>query len=100
MEYVTNETDPAVFLCTATGFPTPTISWYRVVTDDGETENYDDMVTVTMNNSTLLLSGVFQVTVEATLFSTMDGDSGEYLCNGTNTAGSDTALFSLLVQCM
>ena len=100
MEYVTNMTDPAVFLCTATGFPAPSISWYRVRTDDGETDNYDDMVTVTMNSSMLLLSGAFEITVEVTLSDTMGSDSGEYLCNATNTAGSDAALFSLLVQCM
>ena len=70
------------------------------MTDNGGTDSYDDMVNVTMSNSTTLLGGLFEVIVEVTMPDTMDSDSGDYLCNATNAVGSATATFSLLVQCM
>ena len=94
--YITNETTPVTFQCSSTGIPTPSISWYRNGT--ALTPSSDPLVTVGSPSQQLLSSGLYQVTQTLTITNTADTDSGNYSCMGNNTAGTDTALFTLVVQ--
>ena len=94
--YTTNETTPVTFQCSSTGIPAPSISWYRNGT--ALTPSSDPRVTVGSSSQQLLSSGLYQVTQTLTITNTADTDSGNYSCVGSNTAGTDTALFTLIVQ--
>ena len=94
--YVTNETSPVTFQCTATGIPTPSIIWLKggIVLSS----NSDPWIVIGSPNQQLLSSGVYQVTQTLTITNTADSDSGNYLCVGNNIAGSSTDQFELIVQ--
>ena len=94
--YTTNETTPVTFQCSSTGIPTPSISWYRNGT--ALTPRSDPRVTVGSPSQQLLSPVLYQVTQTLTITNTADTDSGNYSCVGSNTAGTDTALFTLVVQ--
>ena len=91
--YNTNETSPVTFQCTVTSNPSSDISWYR----NGAVliPSNDPRVSV---GQQLVSSGLYQVTQTLTITNTTDTDSGNYSCVGNNTAGTDTALFALVVQ--
>ena len=82
--------------CSSTGIPTPSISWYRNGT--ALTPRSDPRVTVGSPSQQLLSPVLYQVTQTLTITNTADTDSGNYSCVGSNTAGTDTALFTLVVQ--
>ena len=96
-DYTVNEMEAVTFECSATGIPPPTITWYR----DGVLLSGDR---VTLINQTLMdftrmdNENVQMVTRMLTLANTNDGDSGNYTCNATNTAGEDLEEFELVVQ--
>ena len=94
--YTANETTPVTFQCTSTGVPTPSITWYR--NGAALTSSSDPRVSVGSPSQQLLSSGLYQVTQTLTITNTADNDSGNYSCAGTNTAGTNTALFVLVVQ--
>ena len=91
--YVTNETTSAVFQCSVTGIPAPSISWYR-----NGVPLAHSRVSVGSPSQQLLSSDLYQVTQTLTITETVDSDSGNYSCMGTNAAGNDTAQFGLIVQ--
>ena len=92
--YVTNETNPVTFQCTATGVPTPSITWYRNGTI--LLPSKDSHITIFIKQ--LFSSGLYQVIQSLTINTTTDHDSGNYSCMGNNTVSSDTATFELIVQ--
>ena len=94
--YVTNETAPVTFQCTSTGIPTPSITWYR--NGAALTPSSDPRVSVGSPSQQLVFAGLYQVTQTLTITNTTDTDSGNYSCAGTNTVGTDTTQFSLVVQ--
>ena len=94
--YVTNETSPVTFQCTATGIPSPSIIWLKGGT--ALSSSSDPRITLGSLSEQLLPSGVYQVTQTLTIINTTDSDSGSYLCVGNNDAGSDTDQFQLIVQ--
>ena len=93
--YFTDEMLPVTFQCTATGIPTPSITWYRNgtvltnLTDSRVIEGVPDVMTE---------DGVFTVTQTLTLNDTVDEDSDNYTCVGSNPAGSSTSDFELIVR--
>ena len=82
--------DSITFLCSATGVPAPTISWYSP--RDRELTN---------NNSTShIITGYIESGVSIsvlTVTAAAGEDAGVYNCTAVNSAGSDSATFYLLV---
>ena len=80
------------FICTASGYPLPTLSWKR-----GR---------VSLNNGSQLIIYEEQVTVGGSIAvqSTLEishvepDDAAQYICVANNTFGSDTANFNLTVN--
>ena len=92
-----NETEVAIFECTATGIPPPTISWYRNGTE--LSENLDPRITLTIHSEPLLVSGgVYRVSRNLLLFDVADNDSDIYTCNTTNAVGTNERKFELMTQ--
>ena len=90
------EEDDAVFVCTAAGFPAPTIMWYR-----GVTESERVALNGTMG-STTMMDGFFVVTSTLTLFTVDRLDSDLYSCIAESSFGpsrSDVRVFNLTVYC-
>ena len=94
--YTSVEASPVVFQCTATGIPTPSITWYRNGTVLSSIS--DPRITVGSPSQQLLSSGVYQVTQTLTITNTADSDSGNYSCVGNNSVGMDTSAFVLSVR--
>ena len=96
-DYTVNETEAVTFECSATGIPPTTITWYR----DGVLLSGDR---VTLSNPTVMDftrmdDEIVQIVTRTLILnSTEDGDSGNYTCNATNTAGEDSEQFELVVQ--
>ena len=95
--YVTNETYPVTFQCTATSTPSSDITWYKNGTVLSSSS--DPRITVGSPSQQLLSSGVYQVTQTLTITNTADSDSGNYSCVGNNSVGTQSATFTLVVQC-
>ena len=95
--YTTNEMTPVTLQCTATGNPSPNITWYR--NGSSLLPSSDPRITVGSPNQQLLSSGLYQVVQTLTINNTADSDSGSYSCVGNNTVGMDTSTFDLTVQC-
>ena len=85
-----NETEVALFECTATGIPPPTISWYR----NGMELSGDSHITLSNHTTPTLVQGdggmVYSVSRTLMLADTVDGDSDTYTCRATNMVGSDS----------
>ena len=97
--YVTNEQMAVTFNCTATGIPSPSISWFR--NEDGNQTNLtlDSRVTTINVTSTQNLSTlIFEEAQSLTLFNATDSDTGNYSCQAFNDAGQSTVPFQLTVQ--
>ena len=103
MNYTVNETDTVTFECSATGIPSPTITWLRNGMELNDTT--DSRVAVSdptemdfsRDNDGEIVS---MVTRTLNLINTTDGDSGIYTCMTTNDAdrGRNTTDFELIVQ--
>ena len=103
MNYTVSETDTVIFECSATGIPSPTITWLRNGMELNDTTN--SVVTVgdsmemdfTRANDREIVS---VVTHTLNLINTTDGDSGMYTCMATNDAdpGDNLMDFELIVQ--
>ena len=78
-----NEGDTAVLDCNATGNPPPTVSWFHSslpIPEAGDTRIHQTV------NGSLIVTSV------------RGGDEGEYVCQATNVAGSETATLVLVVN--
>ena len=103
--YTIDEGLPVTFVCSASGIPAPTITWFslvgnipsllikdvdsRVSMSDLMTKNYeppDGKETVFLVTSRLTLSGSY------------DSDSGTYSCQAENEFGNATREFELIVH--
>ena len=93
-----NEMEVALFECTATGIPAPTISWYR----NGTELSGDSRITLSSHTAQSLVQGdggmVYSVSRSLMLADTRDDDSDTYTCIADNIAGNDTQDFELVVQ--
>ena len=93
-----NETEVALFECTATGIPAPTISWYRSGTELGG----DSRITLSNHTAPTLVQGdggmVYSVFRTLMLADTRDDDSDNYTCVADNIVGNDSQEFELVVQ--
>ena len=94
--YFSNENTPVTFRCTATGIPTPDITWYR--NGSSLLSSSDPRITVGPPSQQLLSSGLYQVVQTLTITNTADSDSGSYSCVGNNTVSMDTSTFELVVR--
>ena len=70
--------------CVATGDPTPVLRWSR----NGVTVTTDGRYQISGNGSVLTVQGV------------QETDEGEFMCHASNTAGEDSATYTLNVQGM
>ena len=98
MNYTVNETETAMFVCSATGIPDPMITWYRIGAElDSSRVVIDSPMAMdfTRNSDN---ETVRTVTRTLRLTNTEDADSGIYTCNATNSAGNDQEPFELIVQ--
>ena len=103
--YVVNESDPVIFMCSATGIPPPEITWMRngVLLD----ENVDSRIN--LNNPSnpeafpTIGGDIYSVSCNLTISNTRDNDSDNYACvasNGNGRLPSVTQDFELVVQGM
>ena len=88
---ILNEGSNAVFTCSVTGEPVPTISWYFKGTpvDEANTMKYTIsmmLLNITTNSSTL------------TIMNVQSSDVGTYTCNATNVLSSNTSSGVLTVN--
>ena len=80
-------------MCTASGYPLPSISWNRGEVSLGNISRFiihEDLVTVMIGMTSV------QSTLE--ISSVEPDDAAEYTCVANNTFGSDTANFNLTVN--
>ena len=96
--YTMNETETVVFECSAIGIPTPIITWFRNGTELNSGRFMPQMPTTMSYNRTSDGETVVRVTRTSVLMNTEDADSGTYICNATNSVGSDDGQFELIVQ--
>ncbi len=98
-----NATDNATIQCTATGLPTPTISFFR----GGLLSTGDESGRINISDPSSPVStptGAASVSRTLTIFDTVDGDSGQYSCEATVTiAGlslelSNYSNFEIVIQ--
>ena len=94
-----NETEVALFQCTATGIPPPTISWYRNGT---ELLSGDSRITLNNHTTPTLVQGdggmVYSVSRTLMLADTVDDGSDTYTCRASNIVENDNQDFELVVQ--
>ena len=103
--YVVNETDPVIFMCSATGIPPPEITWMRngVLLDD----NVDPRISLSNPSDPEAFptadGNIYSVSRNLILSNTRDNDSDTYTCaasNGNARTPSVTRDFELVVQGM
>ena len=76
---------PSTFSCSANGFPTPTVEWGR---HSGVTAVPSGVLLITSKrNLTLIWSRALKYT-----------DSGNYICNATNSVGMSSVRLELIVR--
>ena len=101
--YVVNESDPVIFMCSATGIPPPEITWMRngLLLDDNEDPRIslgnlsDPEVFPTTGGN------IYSVSHNLTISNTRDNDSDTYTCvasNGNAVTPSMDKEFELIVQ--
>ena len=84
------------FMCSASGIPAPTITWFSLV---GNIPSVLNNLLIDENYEPLDGRGiVFLVTSELTLSRSNDSDSGTYSCQAENEFGNATREFELIVQ--
>ena len=94
------------FVCSASGIPAPTITWFSLVGNIPSVLNKDVDIRVSMSDLLIdenyePLDGrgtVFFVTSRLTLSGSNDSDSGTYSCQAENELGNATREFELIVQ--
>ena len=101
--YTVNETDPVIFMCSATGIPPPEITWMRngVLLD----ENVDPCISLSNPSDPEAFpttgGGIYLVSRNLTISNTRHNDSDTYTCvasNGNAVTPSVTQNFELVVQ--
>ena len=103
MNYTVNEADTVTFECSATGIPSPTITWLRNgmelnnMTNSHVTVGDPIEMDFTRDNDGETVS---TVTLTLNLVNTTDGDSGMYTCMASNDGNpnNDTEVLELVVQ--
>ena len=93
--YIVNETDTVTFQCTTAGIPSPTLSWFN---GSAALNDSDSRVTIGDAGSQLLTSLLYQVTQNVTILNANSDDNGSYSCLAGNSAGTDEAIFELVVR--
>ena len=93
--YIVNEIDGVTFNCTSTGIPPPTLLWFK---EGSLLNDSDSRVNIGDAGNQLLTSLLYQVTQNLTIYNTSSEDTGNYSCFAGNDAGSDKALFELVVR--
>ena len=95
--------NPAIFTCTAAGFPPPDISW--LTQEDGESiapllndTIIDDPVQREFYVLPSIMGEVFGVNRSLTLTEVLYEDDGRYTCVVNSSAGEATREFQLVVQ--
>ena len=101
--YVVNETDPVIFMCSATGIPPPEITWMRNGVLLGE--NVDSRISLSNPSDPEAFpttgGNIYSVSRNLTISNTRDNDSDTYTCvasNGNVRTPSVTQDFELVVQ--
>ena len=102
---VVNETDPVIFMCSATGIPPPEITWTRngVPLDN----NVDPRISLSNPSDPEVFpttgGNIYSVSRNLTISNTRDNDSDTYTCvasNGNARTPTVTRDFELIVQGM
>ena len=103
--YVVNETDPVIFMCSATGIPPPEITWMRngVPLDN----NVDPRVSLSNPSDPEVFpttgGNIYSVSRNLTISNTRDNDSDTYTCVASNENARTPSVnrgFELIVQGM
>ena len=79
----TSEGNNVTIVCTATGVPVPSVTWTRA---DGSSLNDSRINSDT--SSTMVVSGVWQVTRNLTITNIRRAESGVYVCRVTNVVNT------------
>ena len=95
-----------IFVCSASGIPAPTITWFSLVGNIPSVLNKDVDSRVSMSDLLIdenyePLDGrgtVFLVTSRLTRSRSNDSDSGTYSCQAENEFGNAMRQFELIVQ--
>ena len=87
-----NVTSPnaAIFTCSATGRPRPSISWYRVEINGSRTLLADDQ-------SDEMMLGEREILSTLTVGPTSAADAAEYVCVASNVVDNDEMIANLTV---
>ena len=99
-----NETNRAIFECSASGIPAPIISWFRIIQNapTALVNSSDNLIAMPQVDDAYTLPDgrgtAFLVTSTLTIPDTEDEDSGQYGCRAINDFGNDTTTFDLIVQ--
>jgi len=105
LTYVVNETDPVIFMCSATGIPPPEITWMRngVLLD----ENVDPRISLSIPSDPEVFpttgGNIYSSSRNLTISNARDNDSDTYTCITTNENARTPSVvqdFELIVQGM
>lgn len=93
-----DEGDQFVANCTGTGNPVPSLSW---ISEESVLLTSDTVSLTNIDVQTLEddMGITFVATLTLTITSVTDTDSGNYICQAVNVAGSDSASVDVTVNC-
>ena len=91
MDQTVNEGSDAIFVCTVTSEPVPTISWYfnGAPVDEANADKYTITPRELMNNAYVRMLNIKEIS---------SSDVGTYTCNATNVVSTDTSSGVLTVN--
>ena len=95
-EFILTEGSNRSIICTATGYPVPTVVWQN---SDGSSLSNNRLVSGSPVISSTGVGNVSSVSVELMVIGAMRVDSGMYRCSANNSVSGTTRNITITVQC-